>query len=219
MEANSFDHVALWVEERERLGGFLLETLGVHEISRGDDFTLLGADAREGKLTLFDAADGAPEDGVLDRIVLRVSDLEAARRSLPGGETLLSAPGGLELEIVECSNGGPDYDLDHVVLRVPDPGATAAGLAELGFARQSERLHVGDRHVRLEPGPEPSGRPMLNHLALLVDSAEELRAEAEGRGLEIDKVVDAQNTLAVFVRGPDAITVEYVEHKPGFALV
>jgi catechol 2,3-dioxygenase-like lactoylglutathione lyase family enzyme len=218
MEANSFDHVALWVEDRERLGGFLLETLGVHEISRGDDFTLLGADARQGKLTLFDAG-GSPEAGVLGRVVLRVSDLDAARRSLPGGQTLLSAPGGPELEIVESSNGGPDYDLDHVVLRVPDPGATAAGLAELGFAREGERLHVGDRHVRLEPGPEPQGDPMLNHLALLVDSAEELRGEAEHRGLEIDKVVDAENTLAVFVRGPDAITVEYVEHKPGFALV
>lgn len=218
MEANSFDHVALWVEDRERLGGFLLETLGVHEISRGDDFTLLGADARQGKLTLFDA-DGPRDAGLLARVALRVSDLDAARRSLPAGETVLSAPGGLELEIVESSNGGPDYDLDHVVLRVPDPGATAAGLAELGFARDGQRLRVGDRHVRLEHGPQPGGRPLLNHLALLVDSAEELRGEAEDRGLEIDKVVDAENTLAVFVRGPDTITVEYVEHKPGFALV
>lgn len=218
MEANSFDHVALWVEDRERLGGFLLETLEVHEISRGDDFTLLGADARQGKITLFDA-EGPRDAGLLARVVLRVSDLDAARRSLPDGETVLSAPSGLELEIVESSNGGPDYDLDHVVLRVPDPGATAAGLAELGFARDGQRLRVGDRHVRLEHGPEPGGRPLLNHLALLVDSAEELRGEAEDRGLEIDKVVDAENTLAVFVRGPDTITVEYVEHKPGFALV
>ena len=26
------------------------------------------------------------------------------------------------------------------------------------------------------------------------------------------------NTLAVFVRGPDGLLVEFVEHKPGFSL-
>jgi catechol 2,3-dioxygenase-like lactoylglutathione lyase family enzyme len=78
---------------------------------------------------------------------------------------------------------------------------------------------VADREVRLRSGGAPTERPLLNHLALLVDSAEEVRVAAESRGLEIDKVVDAENTLAVFVRGPDAILVEYVEHKPGFSLV
>ena len=33
-----------------------------------------------------------------------------------------------------------------------------------------------------------------------------------------DDVVDAANTLAVFLRGPDRIRLEYVEHKPEFAL-
>ena len=42
--------------------------------------------------------------------------------------------------------------------------------------------------------------------------------ELEARGIEIDRVVDAENTLAVFVHGPDRIQVEYVEHKPGFSL-
>jgi hypothetical protein len=37
--------------------------------------------------------------------------------------------------------------------------------------------------------------------------------------MTIEKTVDAENTLAVFVTGPDAITVEYVEHKPTFSLV
>jgi len=63
------------------------------------------------------------------------------------------------------------------------------------------------------------GRPLLNHLALLVDSADDSRAEAERLGVEITQVKDAPNTLAVFVRGPDGVEVEYVEHKPGFALV
>jgi hypothetical protein len=46
-----------------------------------------------------------------------------------------------------------------------------------------------------------------------------VQQEAERRGMEIDDIKDAPNTLAVFVRGPAGIRVEYVEHKPGFALV
>ena len=53
---------------------------------------------------------------------------------------------------------------------------------------------------------------------MLVDSATAVQEEAEQNGWEIDDVKDAANTLAVFVRGPDGIRVEYVEHKPGFAL-
>jgi hypothetical protein len=68
-----------------------------------------------------------------------------------------------------------------------------------------------------EPGaPE---RPLLNHLAVLVDSAEEHRAEAERLGVEVADFVDAPNTLAVFVWGPERVKIEYVEHKPTFSLV
>ena len=31
--------------------------------------------------------------------------------------------------------------------------------------------------------------------------------------------MDAENTIAVFVMGPDGIKLEYVEHKPSFSLV
>ena len=62
-------------------------------------------------------------------------------------------------------------------------------------------------------------RPLLNHLALLVDSAEAVEDEARARELDIADVVDAANTLAVFVWGPDRIKLEYVEHKPSFSLV
>ena len=76
-----------------------------------------------------------------------------------------------------------------------------------------------DRRLKLDQGDRANGeRPLLNHLALLVDSAEEVKDEAERRGLEIDKVVDAENTIAVFVRGPEGILLEYVEHKPTFSL-
>jgi catechol 2,3-dioxygenase-like lactoylglutathione lyase family enzyme len=219
---NSFDHVALWVDERDAIADFAYAHLGMHEIERTDKFTLIGVDALQGKLTLFDA-DGPREPGVLGRIVLRVSDLDAALAKLPDDidvdrEGRFAGPGGLEFALVE--GDGLDYDLDHVVLRVPEPESTAEGLAGLGFEQRNGGLAVADRHVRLERGDGgATERPLLNHLALLVDSAEGVKREAEERGLEIAKVVDAANTIAVFVDGPDQIQVEYVEHKPGFSLV
>ena len=82
--ARSLDHVALWVSERELIADLLCRHLGMHVITQGDDFTLVGVDAKEGKLTLFDAE--PPRDrGVLERVVLRVGDLKAAIRHLPPG--------------------------------------------------------------------------------------------------------------------------------------
>ena len=111
------------------------------------------------------------------------------------------------------------YDLDHVVFRVPDPDETFAQLAALGFASENGRLRAGDSWILLEQGdPGESERPLLNHLGLRVESAEEHIEEAERRGLEIADVVDAENTYAVFLWGPDRIKLEYVEHKPTFSL-
>src|SRR5919108_487885 len=36
--------------------------------------------------------------------------------------------------------------------------------------------------------------------------------------VEINYAVDAANTYAVFLRGPEHVRVEYVEHKPTFSL-
>jgi catechol 2,3-dioxygenase-like lactoylglutathione lyase family enzyme len=222
---HSLDHVALWVADRDRLSEFLCGHLGMHVIERSDDFTLVGVDARLGKLTLF-AAEGPRESGALERVVLRVGDLHAALARLPVelelerrvGVALFEAPEGLALGLVE-SGGSADYDLDHVVLRVPEPARTAEELGRLGFDRRNGRLAVADRYLRLRAGTRTAARPLLNHLALLVDSAEEVRSDAERRGLAVERWVDAANTLAVFLRGPDGITLEYVEHKPGFSLV
>jgi catechol 2,3-dioxygenase-like lactoylglutathione lyase family enzyme len=220
------DHVALWVADREPLAAFLCEHLGMHVIERTDRFTLVGPDARAGKLTLF-AAEGPRERGALERVVLRVRDLDGALAALPDGSAverpegrtaLFEAPEGLALGLVE-KDGALDYDLDHVVLRVGDPDAARAELVELGFAPDGDRLAVADKGLRLVAGDyDGDARPLLNHLALLVDSAEAAQAEAVRRGIEIADVVDAPNTLAVFVWGPERIKVEYVEHKPGFAL-
>ena len=90
----------------------------------------------------------------------------------------------------------------------------------MGLERDGDQLAVADKRVVLRAGggPEPE-RPLLNHHAFLVDRADDVEHEARERGLEIEKVVDAENTRAVFVWGPDRIRLEYVEHKPGFSLV
>ena len=74
--------------------------------------------------------------------------------------------------------------------------------------------------MRLERSAEAgeSERPLLNHIALLVDSGQEQLDEARARGIEIAEVRDAANTFAFFVWGPDRIQLEYVEHKPEFSL-
>ena len=204
MRGGALDHVALWTDERDALADFLCERAGMHVIERTDKFTLVGADARKGKLTLFEA-EGPRERGALGHVALRVR----------GSAGTLLAPGGLEVRLVE--NDGDEWDLDHVALRVPDPAGAIEEMAELGFERDDGRLRAGDKLVLLEEGDATTERPLLNHLALLVDSAQDHIDEAARRGLE-HEVVDAPNTIAVFVTGPAGIRIEYVEHKPGFAL-
>jgi catechol 2,3-dioxygenase-like lactoylglutathione lyase family enzyme len=226
MKPTSFDHVALWVSQRDAIASFLCAHLGMHEIEKTDAFTLVGADARQGKLTLFDA-EGPREPGALTRIVLRVSDLDASLAKLPGDLDIgreddvagFTGPEGISLGLTERETD-LEYDLDHVVLAVPDPDGATVGFEALGFERRNGALAIEDKELRLIGGGsgEPE-RPLLNHLALLVDSADEVEAEARERGIEIAEIKDAENTLAVFVWGPDSVKVEYVEHKPGFSLV
>ena len=220
---SSLDHVALWVEERARLAAFLCDHLGMHVIEETDSFTLVGVDAKLGKLTLFDA-EGPRERGGLKRVALRAGDVEAVIERLPvevergdDGIAELDAPAGLRLGLVESE--GRAFDLDHVVLELAEPESAAGELERMGFERRDGVLAVADRELRLEPGEaDDGGRPLLNHVALLVDDARRVKDEAERGGLEVDDVKDAPNTFAVFLRGPEGLRIEYVEHKPGFAL-
>ena len=208
MRVNALDHVALWVDDRDAVADFVGEHLGMHVIDRTDAFTLVGADARRGKLTLF-AAEGPRDQGVLSEIAIGV----------PGAlDGLPTAPAGVPLVAVEASD--EPYDLEHVTFRVPDPDGAFAELTTLGFEVDGGRLRAGSAYVDLERGePAETQRPILNHLGLLVDSAEDHIAEARRRGLDIDNIVDAANTYALFVWGPSGIKLEYVEHKPTFSLV
>src|SRR6201987_191109 len=204
----------------------------MHVIDRTDAFTLVGADARRGKLTLF-AAEGPRERGALEQVALRVRNLDRALAELPDGlEVERRRPGeayfelgeGVAFGLVEAETD-LDYDLDHVALRSNDPQATASEYGSLGFwaggpgASRGPRGGVGGAWIEFQPGqPGAPEQPLLNHLAVLVDSAEEHEAAARDLGVEIDNVVDAPNTLAVFVWGPERVRIEYVEHKPTFSL-
>jgi catechol 2,3-dioxygenase-like lactoylglutathione lyase family enzyme len=211
MHGGPLDHVALWTDERDALADFLVERAGMHVIERTDKFTLVGADAKKGKLTLFEA-DGPRDPGALGQVGLRVHN-----ESLAG---TVSAPGGLELEFVD-NREGDEWDLNHVALRVPDPKHAADEFLQLGFepGDGAEAVVAGDKTIYFVEGSNGHvEKPLLNHLALLVDSYKEHVENAKERGLEYEEV-DAANTWAVFVTGPYGIRIEYVEHKPGFALI
>lgn len=228
----TLDHVALWLTEPDVVAAFAVEHLGMHEIERTDRFVLVGSDARRGKLTLF-FADEPRDRGALEHVALRVTDLEGALRALPADLAVERRDGeayfdvgdeGLRIGLVQAPSD-VEYDLDHVALRAANPDAAAADYEPLGFAPAAPstgghpRVEVGGAYVELVPGdPRPSENPLLNHLAVLVDSAQDHIDAANELGIEIDDVVDAPNTYAVFVWGPDRVRIEYVEHKPSFSL-
>src|SRR6266545_2330142 len=178
MRPETLDHVALWVVDRDRIADFATRHLGMHDIERTDKFTLIGSDARRGKLTLF-AEEGPRERGALKHIALRVNDLE------------------------------------DVALFSRDPDETARAYRAFGFEPGGDRrVEVGGAHVEFHEGdPGDPERPLLNHLAVLVESAGEHLDEAQRLGMEVADVVDAPNTYAIFLRGPEGVKIEYVEQE------
>jgi len=225
MRPKTLDHVALWVADRDRMTDFLTERLSMHVIERTEKFTLVGTDARRGKLTLFEA-EGPRERGALEHVALRVTDLERALAGLGGvdvdrrdGAAFFDVYEGLRLGLVEAETD-VEYDLDHVALFSAAPEETAKQYEQFGFAPEGDqRVEVGGAFVDFHSGdPGDPERPLLNHLAVLVDSAEDTLGEAKELGLEVADVVDAPNTYAIFVWGPERVKIEYVEQKPTFAL-
>ena len=139
---------------RDAIAAFLCDQLGMHVIEETDNFTLVGVDAKLGKVTLFDA-EGPREPGPLQRIALRVGDpppwrrrdsrRRARRRRGPRARRRR-----VRIGLVEAD--GREFDLDHVVLSLADPEAAAAELVQLGFERRNGVLAVADRTIRLERG-------------------------------------------------------------------
>ena len=85
----------------------------MHVIEETDTFTLVGVDAKLGKLTLFDA-EGPRERGSIEHIALRVGDLDAAvaaaarkrrRSAADGGLARFEGPGGVPLALIAARRG------------------------------------------------------------------------------------------------------------------
>ena len=119
MRPKTLDHVAYWLADRDAVADFATRHLGMHVIDRTDAFTLVGADARRGKLTLF-AAEGPREQGALKHVAWRGPEID--------GDAELELAEGVRIVLVE---GEPD--LDHVALYSHDPEATASEYASYGF--------------------------------------------------------------------------------------
>ena len=223
MRLERLDHVALWVADRHAIADFAVAHLGMHVIDETERFTLIGSNARRGKLTLFEA-EGPRVPGALAAIGLRVNDVRQAMKALPEGYgPEFEVAEGLRLRLVEAPTD-VDYDLDHVAVLTTDPVAAAEQWQALGFMPAPPkgdvvRVEVAGAFLELLRGqPREQEQSLLNHLGVLVGSADEWREQATTVGAEIADVVDAPNTYAVFVWGPERVKLEYVEHKPGFSL-
>src|SRR3712207_2193728 len=141
MNPKTLDHVALWVADRQPIAEFLTTRLDMHVIDATERFTLVGADARRGKLTLF-AADEPRERGALKHVALRVSELADAVGRLPeelaadaeaDGGVYFDLAEGLRVGLVEAETD-VEYDLDHVALYTAEPERTAQRYLDYGFA-------------------------------------------------------------------------------------
>src|SRR6185436_7594466 len=148
-----------------------------------------------GKLTLF-TAEPPRERGALAHVALRVSSLDRALERLGAadverpraGEAYTDVSEGLRIGLVEAPTD-VEYDLDHVALFSAAPERTAEAYRVLGFepaaagASGAPRVHVGGAHIEFHPGePGDPERPLLNHLAVLVDSADEHVEAAKALG-------------------------------------
>jgi len=214
LNPTKLDHVALYVTDADAVAARILAQLPFRIIEETDEFVLVGRDPQLGKLTLF-RADPPRERGVLRRVGIDVP-CTTIERSIEVGDDLA-------LELVP---GPPDgeVELGHLAVLTPDPASDARAWLEFGFEPAPKgrngvpRVRVGTQHVELWRGsPESTTRPLLNHVGLLVESLDEVVRTAEERGEDVSKVVDAENSRALFLRGPDGVELEYIEHKPSFA--
>src|SRR5436305_2874002 len=179
MNPTKLDHVAYWVAAREPVAEFVTAHLGMHVIDQTEKFTLVGSDARRGKLTLF-GADGPRERGALKHVALRVSSLESALAELPSGLAVERPRSGeayfdvgtegVRLGLVEAETG-VEYDLDHVALYSLTPEETAGEYGSLGFSTaepgpsRAPRVEVGGAFIEFHAGdPGAPAKPLLNHL-------------------------------------------------------
>lgn len=223
MKPLTLDHIALYVRDRDRLATLLTDELGLVVLDRTDRYTLIGPGATEGKLTLFEAPVGATGLNAGRIVSIMLADRAGSGRSpirLEDGFTLTF--GTHDLVTADVSQ----HAVVGITMRSDDPGAAAReyveryGFSELASHGDVATIGSGTGVVSLvrESVDDAAGTSALFHLGMLVDSARRHIDEAAERGIEVVNVVDAPNTYAVFVNGPEGTCIEYVEHKKSFAL-
>jgi len=208
------DHLAFYVADPPEVARNLLARLPFRVIEETDEFILVGRSPELGKLTLF-RAPGPRERGSLVNIGIGIPCATAS--------TTLVAGEGLDIELVPSASDG-EVDISHIALRVPDPVKSVRTWLAFGFERAgtvgpAERVRLGSTYLVLHPGPvDQARRPLLNHLGLLVESIDETKRAVANLGFEVEREVEGEESFALFVCGPDGVEVEYIEHKPSFAL-
>jgi catechol 2,3-dioxygenase-like lactoylglutathione lyase family enzyme len=219
------DHVAIHVADREAFAQELVDRFDMHVIEQTDRFTLVGADAAHGKITLLDKVDQDGPDPASNRIVSFVLAEGAGSTTQPP----VTLPGGLVVTFAGIDDLGPEWSdtprhaLVGLAVRTVDPPLAAATL------EAQHDMHVGmvgRDHAVIEVGDRsPDGRislsretwnhatepSMLDHIGIRVPDAARWRELATERELEVVKWVDAPHSRAVFVNGPDELLIEYVE--------
>jgi hypothetical protein len=214
VDPDRFDHVALHVTDPTAVAHTLLSRLPFRVIDETDEFTLVGRSPELGKLNLIKAEEQR-ERGALLSIGIGVPCATAS--------TTLDAGDGLEIDLVPADADG-EVDLSHVALRVPDPVRSVRTWLAFGFERagtlgHAQRLRLGETYLVLHPGrADTTPRTLLAHLGLLVESIDETRRAAQNLGFPVEREVEGDSSRALFVVGPDEVEVEYIEHKPSFAL-
>lgn len=219
------DHVAIHVADRDGFAQEVIDRFDMHVIERTDRFTLIGANAEHGKLTLLDKVDDTSPDPAPNRIV----SLVLAESAGTSGKPPVTLSGGLVVTFAPLDDLGPEWidtprhALVGLMLRTIDPPLAAATL------ETQHDMHVGavsPDHAVLDVGEaSPEGRitlsrerwndeqapSMLDHIGIRVPDAATWRERAQERELEVVKWVDAPHSRAVFVSGPDHLLIEYVE--------
>lgn len=221
-ELIAIDHLALRFRDPDEVARFLCDPFGMQRSDSDEGYAVLGPEGGRTRLFLFQS-EQPPDQGVLERVILRVSDLERALELLPAGLKVQEAepglavfqgPQDLELGLTSVLGGGVDYDVDHLLLRVMDPDETTIALAELGFVPRGGALHVADKQLRLRPGMRSAGEnELLDHIGVLVESVDAVKDQALRGGLEFDELTLAPNEVGVYVRGPERLRVEYAERR------
>ena len=209
--------VGLAVSDPGATAAFLCDHVGMRELDRAPGRVFVGAGGRAATLTLF-AAEGPREPGALRRLVLRVANVERAVAALPTetaveGDQLERAtfhgPEGIGLGFTLVAGGGIDYDLDHVLLRISDPEQTRVALTQAGCVPRARALHIADKYISLAGEPGATPRPLLDHIAVRVESVEAVAAKARERGLEIDER-GGDDAFAIVLPGPEQIRLRFI---------